>query len=117
MPLHSGEQASQKRRKEKAKTAVSHPTTKPHPPADATRCHKLDSMGILAGHNSVVFKELVTGSVIMLQRVYEQHKLDLGFFFLLFCGRGHKGWGSRLDLGGLESKCDGVHSVKFPNKQ
>lgn len=48
------------------------------------RCHKLDSMGILAGHNSVVFKELATESVIMLQRVYEQHKLDLGFFFFFF---------------------------------
>lgn len=39
----------------------------------------------------------------------------LGVFFFFFCG-GHKGWGSRPDLGGLESECDGVHSVKSPNK-
>lgn len=86
MPLHSGEQANRKRRKEKAKTSVSqllNPILQQMPHG----CHELDSMGILAGHNSVVFKELVTGSVIMLQRVYEQHKLDLGFVFLLFCGR------------------------------
>lgn len=35
------------------------------------------------GKGSVSFKRLATGSSTMLQRVYEQHKLHLIYFFFL----------------------------------
>jgi hypothetical protein len=56
---------------------------------------------VQVGKNSILFKDLATGNVSMLQWVYEQHKLDLGFSFPL--GRVTR---VKPDLGGLGSECD-----------
>jgi hypothetical protein len=44
------------------------------------------SGGGVGGEGLSYFKGLATGNLTMLQRVYGQHKLDLGFFFLLLGG-------------------------------
>lgn len=57
------------------------------------------------GKDSVLFKELVTGSLTVLQWVFEQYKLDLVVSFL-FVGVGLRD--GRVDL-------IKMHCVKFPN--
>lgn len=69
------------------------------------KCNSSQLMASGSGveRNSVFFKVLATG-------------YKVGLVYLVFWGggeRGYKGW--RVNLGGMEIGCNGVHCMEFPN--
>lgn len=61
---------------------------------------------------SVIFKGLASETLTMLQKVYDQHKLDLvkSCLFLFWMA-------TKVDLGGLGRQYDWLYCIKFPSNQ
>lgn len=77
----------------------------------------LTGVGVRRG--SVIFKELATESLTMLEEVYEQHKLEL-YFFILFAfalEEAVKVGMLGVALRGLEFNGIGIHCMKLLNNQ